>query len=44
MVRVAQNNMVKHFDFEKLSGAYQVARHLNVNFRRRCLDASPDIS
>jgi hypothetical protein len=27
MVGVAHNNMVEHFDFEKLPGAYQVARN-----------------
>ena len=32
MERIAQNNMVEHFDFKKLSGAYQVACHLNVGF------------
>ena len=31
MVRIAQNNVVEHFNFEKLSGAYQVACHLNVS-------------
>ena len=35
MVRIAQNDMVEHFNFEKLSGAYQVACHLNVSFRWR---------
>jgi hypothetical protein len=31
--------MVKHFDFEKLPGAYEVARHLHVGFGWRCLPA-----
>ena len=39
MVRIAQNNMVEHFNFEKLSGAYQVARHFNVGFGRPWLPA-----
>ena len=39
MVRIAQNNMVEHFNFEKLSGAYQVACHLYVSFGRRWLPA-----
>jgi group II intron reverse transcriptase/maturase len=39
MAGVAHYNVVKHFDFEKLPGAYQVARHLNVSFGRRCLTA-----
>jgi hypothetical protein len=39
MAGVAHYNVVKHFDFEKLPGAYQVARHFNVGFRRRCLPA-----
>jgi hypothetical protein len=30
MARVAQNDMVEDFDFEKLPGSYQVACHLNV--------------
>jgi len=32
MVWVAQNYVVKHFDFKKLSGAYEVACHLNISF------------
>jgi len=32
MVRIAQNNMVEHLNLEKLSGAYQVACHLNIGF------------
>jgi hypothetical protein len=39
MVWVAQNYMVKHFDFEKLPGAYEVACHLNVSFGWRSLSA-----
>ena len=39
MAGVAHYDMVKHFDFEKLPGAYQVARYLNVGFGRRCLPA-----
>ena len=39
MIRIAQNNMVEHFNFEKLSGAYQVACHLNVGFGWRSLPA-----
>ena len=35
MARIAQNNVVEHFNFEKLPGAYQVACHLNVSFGRR---------
>jgi hypothetical protein len=30
MVRVSDYNMVKHFDFKKLPGAYEVACNLNV--------------
>ena len=32
MERIAQNNMVEHFDFKKLSSAHQVACHLYVSF------------
>jgi hypothetical protein len=39
MERVADYNMVKHFDFEKLPGAYQVACHLNVGFGCRGVPA-----
>jgi hypothetical protein len=34
MVRMAQNDVVEHFDFEKLAGANQVTRDLNVGFGR----------
>jgi hypothetical protein len=39
MAGVAHYDMVKHFDFEKLPGAYQVARNLYVGFGRRRLAA-----
>jgi hypothetical protein len=39
MERVAENYMVKDFDFEKLPGAYQVACDSNVSFRRRSVSA-----
>ena len=39
MVWVAQNYVVMHFDFKKLSGAYEVACHLNVSFGWRSLSA-----
>ena len=39
MMRITQNNMVENFNFEKLSGAYQVACHLYVGFRWRGFSA-----
>ena len=39
MVRVADYDVVKHFDFEKLPGTHQVACNLHVGFRRCCITA-----
>jgi len=39
MMWITQNNMVENFNFEKLSGAYQVACHLNVSFGWRSFPA-----
>jgi hypothetical protein len=39
MAGVAHYDVVKHFDFEKLPGAYQVACNLHVGFGWRCLAA-----
>jgi hypothetical protein len=32
MAGVAHYDMVKHFDFEKLPGSYQVARNFSIGF------------
>jgi hypothetical protein len=34
MVRLANDDMVKHFDFQKLTGADEVAGHFDVSFGR----------
>jgi hypothetical protein len=34
MVRLADDDMVKHFDFQKLTGANKVAGHFDVCFGR----------
>ena len=39
MAGVAHYNMVKHFDFEKLPGAYEVACYLNVGLGCRGVPA-----
>jgi hypothetical protein len=39
MGRVANYNMVKHFDFEKLHGAYEVACNRNVGLGCRGVPA-----
>ena len=39
MAGVAHYDVVKHFDFKKLPGTYQVARHRNVGFGRRGVPA-----
>jgi hypothetical protein len=39
MGRIADYNMVKHFDFEKLPGAYEVACYLNVGLGCRGVPA-----
>jgi hypothetical protein len=34
MVRLANDNMVKHLNFQKLTGANKVTGHFDVSFRR----------
>jgi hypothetical protein len=33
-IRLANNDMVKQFDFQKLTGANKVTGHFDVGFRR----------